>query len=335
MKQEKQSQLKAAKAYFDRVMQNAVRLEQLKAAEVEALRRLFSDVLAHLDTALLKGEVTEMGQRAFDMLVLRLRTDISGEFAEYVDSLNDTLLGVAETSLKMEAAAAASAGATLTAPTARLSTSPIAAAGGRLKSEVLAEFTAQEAMRIVAAVRMGRHQGKTNAQVRQMVVGTKAKKHADGIINVSLRHATTVVRTLMAHEAMEARREIAEAWGVESIQILATLDGRTSTVCRSLDHRVFPLADNVLPPFHPNCRSTFIFVLPDSVPFRASMDGQVTNVSYYEWLATQPADFQDEVLGKERGELFRSGRVSPERFGELQLDKNFRPITLEQLRRLL
>lgn len=35
-----------------------------------------------------------------------------------------------------------------------------------------------------------------------------------------------------------------------------------------------------------------------------------------------------------RGKLFRDGGLTPERFAAFQLDKNFKPLTLDQLKEL-
>jgi hypothetical protein len=56
--------------------------------------------------------------------------------------------------------------------------------------------------------------------------------------------------------------------------------------------------------------------------------------SYYAWLKTQPAAFQDSVIGPTRGALFRRGGLSAQRFAELQLGKNFKPIDLDAMRKL-
>ena len=113
-----------------------------------------------------------------------------------------------------------------------------------------------------------------------------------------------------------------------------------SPICKSLDHRVLPLSDPRRPPFHVNCRSTFIFVLKeqyrgkDIKGKRASKDGYVDNDSYYEWLKSQPESFQDSVLGKARAKLFRDGGLSATEFAELNINKNFEPLTLEEMRAL-
>ena len=55
------------------------------------------------------------------------------------------------------------------------------------------------------------------------------------------------------------------------------------------------------------------------------------DLDYYHWLQQQPAAFQTEALGPVRAKLFREGGLSVERFAELQLDRNFTPLTLRQM----
>ena len=49
------------------------------------------------------------------------------------------------------------------------------------------------------------------------------------------------------------------------------------------------------------------------------------DLTYYEWLKTQPAGFQDAAIGPVRGKLLRNGGLSADRFSELQLGQNFQP----------
>jgi hypothetical protein len=56
------------------------------------------------------------------------------------------------------------------------------------------------------------------------------------------------------------------------------------------------------------------------------------DLSYYDWLKQQPAAFQDKAIGPVRAKLFREGGLSVERFAELQLDRNFAPLTLTQMK---
>lgn len=212
---------------------------------------------------------------------------------------------------------------------------------GQLVHEVLKKFNTDESERIINAVRRGIFEGKTNSQILQVVRGTRKNRFNDGIISTSTRNANAIVRTLIAHSATEARMAVGKANNdilEDKIRILATLDGRTSSICRAKDWQEFPFERQYLPPFHINCRSTWVFIVKGNgagVDKRASQNGVVKAQSYYDWLKTQPKDFQDEVLGKSRAELFRSGGMTAEQFRDLQLDKNFKPRTLEEIQEIL
>jgi len=81
-------------------------------------------------------------------------------------------------------------------------------------------------------------------------------------MNVSYHRAETLVRTESAQISARATADGYEKSGVEKYRILATLDNRTSSICRSLDGKVFLLSEKVTgetyPPFHPNCRTTTV-----------------------------------------------------------------------------
>lgn len=93
-----------------------------------------------------------------------------------------------------------------------------------------------------------------------------------------------------------------------------------------------------------NCRSTVVAVTKFSALFskgatRASVGpnggGQVSaSLTYYDWLKQQPAAFQNQAIGPVRAKLFREGGLTVERFSELQLDRNFSSLTLDQMRSL-
>lgn len=104
-----------------------------------------------------------------------------------------------------------------------------------------------------------------------------------------------------------------------------------------------------MPPAHPNCRSTVVPVFKtfrelginvDDIPAgdRPSVgaDGvaQVSaNLSYLEWLKTQPPGFVEEALGPTRAAVFLKGGLSADEFAKLQLGRNFQPLTVEEMRR--
>ena len=55
------------------------------------------------------------------------------------------------------------------------------------------------------------------------------------------------------------------------------------------------------------------------------------DVSYYDWLKSQPAAFQDDVLGKTKGAIFRNAGLSTEQFKAATVDRYGNPLTIEQM----
>ena len=81
-------------------------------------------------------------------------------------------------------------------------------------------------------------------------------------MGVDYHRAECLIRTESAYIQGQATADAYAQMGVTRYQYLATLDGRTSQVCRRLDNQVFDLAHKALgvnyPPMHPRCRSTTI-----------------------------------------------------------------------------
>ena len=215
--------------------------------------------------------------------------------------------------------------------------------GGQLVTDIVDRFSGIETVRLVGAIRQGYFEGQTTQQIVKTLTGTEANKYTDSVLAISQRNAETLVRTSIAHASNVAR---AETWAenddiVEGYEWVSTLDSRTSTQCRSLDGKVFKLGKGPLPPIHARCRSTTAPKLSEEFDYldkgatRASKDGYVdADLSYYDWLKTQSKEFQDIALGEKMAKVFRDGGLTAARFGELNLDRNFKPLSLDEMRKL-
>lgn len=77
--------------------------------------------------------------------------------------------------------------------------------------------------------------------------------------------ARRLVRTESCFVSGELTARSYEECGIEEYRFLATLDLRTSEICRSLDNKKFPVSERQpgknYPPMHPWCRSTTIAVI--------------------------------------------------------------------------
>lgn len=218
---------------------------------------------------------------------------------------------------------------------------PIRATGNLLKP-FYRDWTDKEITAVEGIVRNGYWAGATKSELLRSIRGSAAAKYTDGYLGRNDRGATTIIRTATQHLSNTTR---AAVWQenediLDGYKIVATLDGRTSTICRSMDGREFEIGKGPLPPFHAGCRTTTVpvikkkyRVLPEGT--RSSLDGYIAgDTTYYEWLLTQPASFQDTAIGATRGKLLRDGGLTANEFGRLNLGRNFEPLTLEQMRRL-
>ena len=164
-----------------------------------------------------------------------------------------------------------------------------------------------------------------------------------GRMDIEAGQLSTLVRTAVNHTSNRVRKEVATGNEsvIKGIKIVATLDGRTSAICRSLDNKVFEPDTKKLPPFHMNCRSTFTYVTKswrelgidaDELPpgSRASMNGQVPgDMSYGDWLRKQDRKFVEGVLGKKKADLFLDGDLKIDRF----VNASGRELSLDELKK--
>lgn len=88
-------------------------------------------------------------------------------------------------------------------------------------------------------------------------------------LNVSKSNAKRLVQTESAAIHASSRKSMFKQMGVEKYEILATLDTRTTEICRGLDGKVFNVKDYEVgitaPPFHVYCRSTTIPYFDDDI----------------------------------------------------------------------
>ncbi|WIF95032.1 minor capsid protein [Caminicella sporogenes] len=127
--------------------------------------------------------------------------------------------------------------------------------------------------------------------------------------------AIRLVRTETTYMANAAEMESYKECGIEKYIYVATLDNRTSTICQSLDRKVFNVKDGVpgknMPPMHPFCRSTTrAYLGPDTLKGikRRARDPKIGktylvpgNMSYKEWYQKYVVD----KYGKDQAEIMK------------------------------
>ncbi|WP_421549121.1 minor capsid protein [Pseudomonas sp. QD4] len=347
----------ANQAILDATIRHAVFLEKLKAGEVGKFAPFLKEIDRSIRDRLTRSDLTEYNVKRLEALLKEVDSLLLGIFDRYSAQLNLDLVDIANYEAEFEATSLARSvpvGVSLdvVAPTAAairtaVLTNPLSVrgtGGGKLLKAFIKGWTVAERERVTGTIRQGFFEGHTNFQIIRNIRGTKAAGYKDGILATTSRNASTVVHTAIQHVSSQARMEVAKANTdiVSEIEMVATLDRKTSQLCRTMDKRRFPVDSGPRPPFHPNCRTTFVLLTRLSQVFakgatRASVGangpGQVSaSIDYYNWLQQQPASFQDAAIGPKRAKLFREGGLSVERFAELQLDRNFAPLTLKQMK---
>ncbi|MEY8357063.1 minor capsid protein [Lachnospiraceae bacterium 54-53] len=174
----------------------------------------------------------------------------------------------------------------------------------------------------------------------------KAIRNLAQVMDVSRSQAGRLIMTESAAIASSAQKDCFKGLGVEQYEILATLDTRTSEICRDMDGKVFDMKDYEVgvtaPPFHPHCRTTTVPHFDDefsAVEMRAARDpvtGKSVEVSasmtYKQWheefVKTDPQAVLLEKLQKNKA----SDKSQYERYKEI-LGKEA-PKSLDSFQRL-
>jgi SPP1 gp7 family putative phage head morphogenesis protein len=286
---------------------------EITATELQGIAQLQSEfVTEQLRLAL------PAGQRSIVNTV-----EISPQFAQSVVTTDPTQINVVALSDDLFAAVqgapqtfslTAARGATITLPNGEVVTKAfrgIAVDQAERFSQVVrnglltGEPTPAIAKRLIGNLEFG----ETAKTVKQLVAaGGQATAVANNQVSALVRTSINQVANAASQQVYEANQDITKKY-----RYLATLDTRTSSICRALDGREFEYGKGPTPPQHFNCRSTTVPVLdlpPGAPPLpvgkRAAAGGMVPgNTTYGEWLIKQDLATQAKALGAEKAKYFR------------------------------
>ena len=278
--------------------------------------------------------------------------EISPQFAQSVVTTDPTQLNVVALSDDLFAAVqgapatfslTAAKGATITLPNGEVLTKAfrgIATDQAERFSQVVrnglltGETTPSIAKRLVGQLQFG-EQARTARQL--VAAGGELTAVADNQIMSLVRTSINQVANSASMAVYEANQDISKKY-----RYIATLDSRTSSICRALDNREFEYGKGPTPPQHFGCRSSIVAVIdpdilpPSTIAKRASADGPVPiNTSYGQWLKDQPLKTQQDVLGASKVPYFN--RLVDKYGAKNAMAKLVRDdgseLTLEQLRK--
>ena len=181
--------------------------------------------------------------------------------------------------------------------------------------------------------------GETPAQASARLFGMTYQM-SDGVFAVTRREAEAITRTAIHSVTNATRSQFYEENSdiISAVESLATLDSRTTILCRAHDGLRWSIPDynpighnkkHIPPPRHWRCRSVMIPIMSDieaidakaremgleiTPMIRASRDGPVPIVkgrgSMDGWMKRKSVNQQNQMLGVGRAELWRNGKVT-------------------------
>jgi len=317
-------------------MKHLINLERLKVHLSNKFKTTLNEIDEFLQLVVFRHEISELKYKEFELLIGESKQELMGFLVGYALDLSNDWQELYNYSYTLE---------TKMVDDDKLDTlnineppfdadSPLklSAPVGVTLNQILAKFGDEQSTQISNAISYAYTNGLTNQELIQIIRGTRKNRYQDGILQTTTRHAKTIAHTGTAIVASQAKQQFIHDNKdiIKSIKVIATLDLRTSGICRHLDGEIMPIDKAVYPPYHYNCRSSFEIVYDgyQSPKQRTSMDGVVKNQTYYEWLKNQSKAYQVEVLGKKKAKLFQESSV--DEFKEF--DKNLRPMTLDEIK---
>ncbi len=279
--------------------------------------------------------------------------EVSPQFAQAVVTTDPTQIGVVTLSDDLVAAVqgapqtfslTAAQGATITLPNGQVVTKAfrgIAENQADLFAQVVrnglltGETTDEIARRLKGRLNFGQP-----GSVKQIAAaGGQATTVANNQVMSLVRTSINQVSNAASQQVYEANQDITEKY-----RYVATLDTKTSAICRALDGREFEYGKGPTPPQHFGCRSTTVPVIdyealgfePPRPGKRAAQGGMVPSTeSYGQWLSKQSKAVQADVLGPKKVAYFT--RLSRKYGAKDAIAKMVRDdgseLTLDQLRR--
>lgn len=313
------------------------------------LNQADKDVLAKIAK---RGDDGTFTKARLDALLKEIRATYQEVYATAAVDLKGQMYGLAETQAGATSAIIASqlpaafnvVQVTADQLRAIVDTAPITVGPDKrlLLEEIYASLAAGKEEAIRGAIRLGMVEGETVSQTVQRLRGTRSNQYKDGVLEVTRRHAESIVRTATNHTSNQAMQAVyaANAEVVKGWVFTSTLDSRTSLTCASLSGTKWPVGQGPIPPRHVRCRSVAIPEIKtwrelgidrDELPVstRSSKDGPVkADISFQDWLKGQDKETQVDILGKARQRLFADGKLTIDRF----TDDAGRIYTLDQLK---
>ena len=279
---------------------------------------------------------------------------ISPQFARSVATVDPTAINVVALSDDLQAAVTGAPQAfSLTAAQGTVITLP----NGKVLAKSFRGLAESQADLFAKTVRNGLLTGESTDKLARRLKGRlrfgqraqslRQLAQAGGqVTSVANHQVMALVRTSVNQVANASSQQVYEANQsiTKRYRYIATLDGRTSPICRALDGQEFDYGKGPTPPQHFNCRSTTVPLIdyegleitPPKPGKRRSKDGLVPeNQTYGQWLHNQSKETKADVLGPEKVPYFNrlARKYGPSDAIRKFVSEDGSELTLEQLQR--
>ena len=278
---------------------------------------------------------------------------ISPQFAQSVATVDPTAINVVSLSDDLQAAVA---GAPQTFSLTAAQGTTITLPNGKVLEKSFRGLAESQADLFAKTVRNGLLTGESTDKLARRLKGRlrfgqpgSARQIAQAggeVTSVANHQVMALVRTSLNQVANEASQQVYRANQdvTKRYRYVATLDGKTSPICRALDGQEFEYGKGPKPPQHFNCRSTTVPVIdyeglgvtPPPPSKRRSRDGLVpANQTYGQWLHNQSKETKADILGPEKVPYFNrlARKYGPTDAIRKFVSQDGSELTLDQLKR--
>ena len=278
---------------------------------------------------------------------------ISPQFAQSVATVDPTAINVVSLSDDLQAAVT---GAPATFQLTAAQGTTITLPNGKVLEKSFRGLAESQADLFAKTVRNGLLTGESADKIARRLKGRlrfgqpgSARQIAQAggeVTSVANHQVMALVRTSLNQVANEASQQVYEANQdvTKRYRYVATLDGKTSPICRALDGQEFEYGKGPKPPQHFNCRSTTVPVIdyeglgvtPPPPSKRRSRDGLVpANQTYGQWLHNQSKETKADILGPEKVPYFNrlARKYGPTDAIRKFVSQDGSELTLDQLKR--
>lgn len=327
----------------DAITRHQVYLLRYSAGREKEAAQYIDEITQRITDELLNDELTDMDIQRLNRFmdeIVEFQQDLMGQLEEKIlDDVDDlanqetdwatamlsNFLGELDTPSRIETQLAVFAGI-------------LPVAGLTIRS-LVSRFRQKKIAQTVQSIRDGITLRENNQQIigRMQSINPLHKKQAGVLIKTITNYTSVQARDV----TMRLNPEFFDGY-----EWVSVLDSRTSLICASRDGTVYPFTNDPIlspkPPAHFSCRSTITPKLKPQFESRQTKQPRRTaegakgktkvnaQTNYQSWLTRQPAAFQDEVLGKTRGLLFRRGKLPISKF----VDESGKTLTLNELRKV-